>query len=365
MTIRVLAVSPGSDLPETHSLIGLHQRGVKMTVLHSASSQNAFMLEEAGVPHDIIELNSRWDKAATKIIRQHLIDTQADILHMYTNRAVQNGLRASRGLNVKLIAYRGITGVEKVSDPISWMTFLNPRLDKIICVADAVRRHLVGLKLLWWKFPPDKAVTVYKGHDVSWYDMPPVPRSELGLPDDAIAVVCTVNDRPRKGLPYFLEAGKYLADVPNLHFVLIGNIDRQKHAAALAASGMKERVHFTGFRNDVSQVMAACNICILPAYKREGLPRGIIEGMATGVTPIVADAGGSPELIEHGVTGLVFAPASAPAIAEAIRRLCEDPAACAAMGQAAKARLQKHFHVSTTIDKTLAIYSQVSGKTVA
>ncbi|MEM7083116.1 MAG: glycosyltransferase family 4 protein [Pseudomonadota bacterium] len=360
--MRVLAISPSGDLPETQSLIGLHQRGVDMTVLHGAAAPNAHRLEEAQVPHAVLELRSRWDRHATRAIREHIHQLDPDIVHMFTNRAVQNGLRASKGLRPKLLAYRGIAGVEKVHDPISWLTFLNPRIDKIICVADAIRQHYLTLRLPGWRFPPDKAVTVYKGHDVSWYNQPAIARSELNVPDDATVVVCTVNDRPRKGLPYLIDACHQLADLAQLHVLLVGNIDQGKYADTLARCRMRDRIHFTGFRRDVTQVIAAADICILPATKREGLPRGIIEGMVNGVTPTVADAGGSPELIEHGKSGMIFAPADAGAIADTLRYLVEHPNQCKAMGAAAQQRIQNDFHYTTTIAKTFDIYTELTAQ---
>ena len=361
--MRVLAISPSGDLPETRQLIGIHERGVQMTVLHGANAPNVQLLEDAGVPHKVLELNSRWDKQATGFIRQEIIDGDPDIIHMFTNRAVQNGLRASRGLRPRLLAYRGIAGVEKVHDPISWLTFLHPRIDKIICVADAIRQHLVSLKLLWWRFPPNKAITIYKGHDVSWYQKPAASRADLGVPEDATVLVCTVNDRPRKGLSYLIDACHQMADLEQLHVLLVGNIDRQKYTETLSRCDMRERIHFTGYRKDVTQVIAAADICILPATKREGLPRGIIEGMVNEVTPTVADAGGSPELIEHGVSGMIFKPASSSAIADTIRYLVTHPDECKAMGKVARERIQRDFHYTTTIEKTYAVYEELVKKT--
>ena len=63
--MRVPAISPSGDLPKTHQLIGLSKRGVDMTVLHGANAPNAQLLEDAGVPHKVLDLNSRRDKHAT------------------------------------------------------------------------------------------------------------------------------------------------------------------------------------------------------------------------------------------------------------------------------------------------------------
>ena len=122
---------------------------------------------------------------------------------------------------------------------------------------------------------------------------------------------------------------------------------------------MKESIHLTGFRTDAAQVLAACDACILPAIKREGLPKAIIEGMVHGVTPIVTNTGGSPELIEPGVSGLVIEPSSTSAISHAISELANDPERNQEMGKAAQARIQRDFNTVATVEQTLDVYRKV------
>ncbi len=359
--MRVLAVTGHSDLPETHMFIGLKEAGVHLEVMCPDKAPRRQLLLDAGVPVHSLDLKSRFDKDGTAQIRQRLQDGQFDILHTFNNKAVSNGLRASKALPVKFIAYRGIEANVSVFDPASWTTYLNPRVDKIICVADAIRRYLANMKFLWWRFPPGKAITIHKGHDLSWYQAPPVSRDELGLPDNAFVVGCTANERPRKGLPYFIEAARQLPEHADIHFLLIGEIGGPKTMQSIENSPASERIHLTGFRTDAPQVLASCDVCILPALKREGLPKGIIEGMVYGVTPIVTDSGGSPELIEQGKSGLIIEPASSSAIAGAITRLYEDRDACRQMGEEARERIQRDFHYSATIEKTLSVYRELLG----
>ena len=107
--------------------------------------------------------------------------------------------------------------------------------------------------------------------------------------------------------------------------------------------------------------MAACNACILPALKREGLPKAIIEGMVNKVTPIVTNTGGSPELMTEDC-GLVIEAGSSEAIANAITTLAKDPVKNAAMGEAAQARIQNDFHTSVTVEQTLTLYRELTSQ---
>ena len=357
--MRVLAVTGHSDLPETQMFVGLHDAGVHLEVMCPDDAPHRQILIDSGIEVHSLRLKSRLDKPGAMQIRQRLLGGEFDILHAFNNKAVSNGLRAAKGSGARFIAYRGIEANVSVFDPASWTTYLHPRVDKIICVADAIRRYLVNMRFLWWKFPADKAVTIHKGHDLGWYQAPAVSRSELGVPEDAMVVGCIANERPRKGLPYLIEAAKLLPHDANIHLLLIGNIDGKKTMQSIADSPSRERIHLTGFRRDAPQVLASCDACILPALKREGLPKAIIEGMVYAVAPIVTNSGGSPELIEHGKSGLIIPPGSSQAIADAISRLSEDRAACRQMGIEAQQRIQRDFHISRTIEQTLSVYREL------
>lgn len=359
MPIRVLIVTSHSDLPETQQFIGLKAAGVYLEVMCPDEAPHRQKLIDAGISVHSQDLKSRFDKRGTQQIRQLLISGQFNIIHCFNNKAVSNGLRASKGLPVKFIAYRGIVGNVSFFDPMSWTTYLNPRVDKIICVANAIRDHFHNMRFLFWGLNKDKIITIYKGHDLSWYQAPAIPRAEWGIPEDAFLVGCTANERPRKGLPYLIEACKGLPTEANIHLLLIGNIQGKETLDNIKASPMKDRIHLTGFRRDAPQILASCNACILPALKREGLPKAIIEGMVYGVTPIVTDSGGSPELLQEGESGLIIPPASSKVISEAILQLYSDQDKSREMGKRAQLRIQSDFHTSTTISRTLEVYQEL------
>jgi len=360
MAIRVLAITEHSDLPETWQFIGLHNAGVELRVICADSAPYKQLLLDAGIELTWLKLHSRFDSKGRVAIQSVLDEGEFDIVHVFNNRALQNTLPLLKNSPIKLIAYRGIEGNVSVFDPISWLTYLNPRVDKIICVANAIRDYFNRLRFLWWRFPEDKAITIYKGHDLSWYRKPAIPRSTWGIPDDAFLVGCIANERPRKGLSYLVGALPRIARLGmNIHLLLIGSINARKTLASVQQSPLKKNIHLTGYRTDAAQVLAACDACILPAIKREGLPKAIIEGMARRVTPIVTNTGGSPELIESGVSGLVIEAASTGAISEAIGYLARNPVQNHEMGIAAQARIERDFNTVATVEQTLALYREI------
>lgn len=354
--MQVVCVTGHSDRPEAETFIGLSRSGVHMHVLCPEAAPHFRRLSDAGVQVTPFDLAKRIDRDGIRNIRSIIRKDRSEILHLFNNKAVSNGILASTNLPVKIIAYRGIVANVSFFNPMSWMTYLNPKVDRIVCVAEAVRQYLLEMRLLWYRMPRGKPVTIYKGHHLDWYRDHPAELSEFGIPQNAFVVGCTANIRPRKGIHVLIDATHYLpADLP-IHVLLIGHMDSPKLRKQIQKSPYRDRIHLAGFRNDAPAVQAACNAVVLPALRREGLPKVIIEAMAYGVPPVVTNSGGSPELIEDKKSGLIVPPGDAPAIAEAIQSLFHDPALCQNLGRNARERIGSCFRIEDTILKTKALY---------
>ncbi|MEE8249480.1 MAG: glycosyltransferase family 4 protein, partial [Gammaproteobacteria bacterium] len=311
---------------------------------------------EAGVAVLDIELRSRFDSAGTRLLRDELRRGQYDILHVFNNKGLQNGLVASRGIDIRVVAYRGIVGNVSFFDPISWRRFLNPRIDRIVCVADAVRNYFLKMRPAFLRLPAERLVTIYKGHSLDWYTDAPADLTEFGVPPEAFVIGCVANVRPRKGIEFLVDAMAELPGDWQPHLLLVGHMDAPYLDKRIAMSPVADRIHKTGHRVDAPSLSAACDVFVLPSIRREGLARALIEAMAYGVPPIVTDCGGSPELVVDGVSGFVVPVRDSRAISHAIRRLHEDPALCERIGRAARRRIGDAFRIEDTIEQTMALY---------
>ena len=359
MTIRILSIIAHPDRPTTETFIGFHRAGIDITVVCPSEHPHHQLLVDAGVPTMDMRFNRKFDRKAIKLLREELKRGKYDILHTYSNNAISNGLIATRGLQIKIVAYRGIVAAVGFLDPVSWLRYLNPRIDRIICVCDAIRDYFLSMKPKFLRMPPERPVTVHKGHKLEWYTAEPADLGEVGIPDGAFVVACITNNRPRKGLQYLVEAMALLPqDIP-AHLLLVGHMRGKILDKAINDSPLKDRIHRPGFRKDAPAITAACDVFCLPSVKREGLPRSVIEAMAYRVPPIVTNSGGSPELVEDGESGLIVPIRDAQAIADAIVKLYRDPEYRKKLGEGARDRIASNFRNEDTVTKIIAVYREL------
>ncbi len=357
MPIRSLCITESADRPTTASFVGLRNAGIDVSVVCPADHPNNGTLTEAGVPTVDIRLPKNFDTEGIAALRAELVRGRYHIMHTFNNKAVSNGLRAVKGLPVKVVCYRGIVGAVGFLDPMSWMRYLNPRIDRIVCVAEAIRRHFLEMQPAFLRMPEERPVTIHKGHKLEWYTDTPADLSKDGIPGDAFVVGCTANYRPRKGIDFLIDAFEQLPD--DAHLVLVGRMGADKLTKRIERSPAGNRIHRLGFRNDAPAVSAACDVFCMPSTKREGLARAIIEAMAYGVPAVVTSAGGSPELVVDGECGFVVPPRDANALAAAIRKLYDDPELRTTMGAAARERIATDFRNEDTVSKTVELYQEL------
>lgn len=359
MAIRSLCITRNADRPTIHTLIGMHEAGIEVTVVVATDNPNKQTLDNAGVPTLEIDLPKNFDKDGMAALREELIRGDYHIMHTFNNKAVSNGLRAVKGLPVKIICYRGIVGAVSFLDPMSWLRYLNPRIDRIVCVCEAIRQYYLQMQPKFLRMPEERPVTIHKGHNLEWYESAPADLTKFGIPAGAFTVACTANYRPRKGVDYLIDAMEMLPQDIEAHLVLIGRMDDDKLTDRIKASPIGDRIHRVGFVDNAPEMSAACDVFCMPSTKREGLARSVIEAMAYRVPPIVSEAGGSPELVVDGECGYVVPVKDAAAIADKIEKLYRDPELKRTMGEAARVRIGTDFRNQETVRKTIALYEEL------
>jgi len=356
LRIKVLCITEDPDRPTIATFLGMHEEGIDISVVCSQQHYRHKELVDAGLNTIPIEFKGRNDSHAISQLREELHKGKYDIIHLLGNRALQNGLIATRGISIRIVVYRGIVGNVSFFNPISWKRTLNPRIDRIICVADAVRDHFLRMWPVSLRVPSKHLITIHKGHNVDWYKKPPANLKDFGVPEGAFVVGCVATYRPRKGIEVLIEAMKDFPDDWDIHLLLVGDMDSKKLDKKILASPVSRKIHRVGYVEDATPLTAACDVFVLPSIKREGLARSVIEAMVYRVPSIVTDCGGSPELVVDGITGIVVPTRDPRAINNAICRLYENPDLRLQMGQAARQRIESKFRIKDTIKKTITVY---------
>ncbi|MDF1874421.1 glycosyltransferase family 4 protein [Sulfurimonas sp. SAG-AH-194-I05] len=325
MNVLVLASTKGaynSLRPETEIYVSLAKMGVCITIMTQEDGEYSARFLEHGISIINAEYKKKIDFSVIKKIKQVIEDKKIDIVYATESKSISNGVIASFGTEVKLVTYRGTTGGLYRRDPSAYLNALNPRVNGVVCVSQAVQRH-VDKQVFSSK---KRVVTIYKGHKREWYDQGKLDLSEFGTNENNFNIAFVANVRPHKGLIYLLEAAKEISELENIHILLMGKaIDKEPYNSAIQNSGMQERIHMTGFRNDVPAIIASCDVLVHASTRKEGLPRVILEALSCD-TPVIASSNPSSlEVIEDGINGFITPIKKYLAIAEKIKELYENP----------------------------------------
>jgi glycosyltransferase involved in cell wall biosynthesis len=170
---------------------------------------------------------------------------------------------------------------------------------------------------------------------------------------------------PRKGIRFLLEAAAALKpQFPDLKIVLAGDGFERPELVRLASElGISSDVTFLGWvpNADLPQYYRAAAVSVIPSLE-EGFGIPAAEAMGCEVAVVASDAGGLPEVVENGVTGLVVPRGDANALAQAIGSLLADPQRRRRMGQAGRARALRLFDWDRSAEQFEEIYREVASR---
>lgn len=357
--MKVLFVTDKCDRPESELFIGLSKK-IDVTVMCHPEGRNYPLLQAAGVKLIELKLAGRFDKEGTAKIKQELYAGDYDIVHAFNSRAVTCAVRAGKRHRAKILGYRGVTTNMSYLQPENWFSFLNPRLDGTFCVAEAVRQSMLKARFLWFRIPSEKLKTIYKGHKPEWYQGEPADLSAYGVPEGATVMCCLSRNSMRKGIATLLEAFDRLPSELNAHLLLVGNINDNKEAhERVAQCKHPDRVHFTGYTNNPTGVIRACDLLVSASESGEGLPRVVVEAMCVERPVVATDAGGTPEVVLNNETGLLVEQGDAKQLHRAILNVLEHPQAAKERADKALARIYSVFHADDTAKNTYKWYEEL------
>ncbi len=176
-------------------------------------------------------------------------------------------------------------------------------------------------------------------------------RAEFGVPDGRVVITAVARLVRHKGYPELLAA---MRDV-EAELWVVGERLFSDHGEDMepyfAQAGLGARLRRLGYRRDVTAILAASDIFVLPSHF-EGLPMSVIEAMLCGLPVVATNIRGPREQVEEGVTGLLVPAADIAALRMALLRMVDDPALRARMGAAGRARAVLAFDEAMVVRTT-------------
>ncbi|MDR2876758.1 MAG: glycosyltransferase family 4 protein [Chromatiales bacterium] len=211
-----------------------------------------------------------------------------------------------------------------------WLThkvrawYANRLVDRIIAVSEKVKGRL----LEDWQYTPGKIVVVRNGvywqHFIRDEERGHACRVRCDIPSDGFVFGMVTRLSEEKGIDIALRALRYAMDsvLGRRPYLLIagGGPQANELQALSAALGVDENVRFIGFISDVRDVLFASDV-ILFSSRLEGLPLGLLEGMAAGCVPVVTQVSGMPEVVDSSEIGFVVSPESPVELGEAMKNV--------------------------------------------
>jgi len=232
------------------------------------------------------------------------------------------------------------------------------QVDCFVCASDAIRKIVIADGV-----PPSRAVTIHEGIDLGHVAAAPAAdlHAELWLPHHAPIVGNVAALVPHKGQRHLIDAAAMVVrQVPDARFVIAGEGElRAQLERQIKERHLEKHVFLAGFRPDILSVHKAFEIFVMSSVT-EGLGTSLLDAMACGKPVVATTAGGMPEVVADGQTGILVPPRDDEALAAAIVKLLKDERLRGSMGEAGGRRVRERFSSERMVQDTLELYRRVA-----
>lgn len=326
---------------------GLADRGHEVAV--SCAPQSP-LNNHLAVPSVPLAVRRKFDFRAFSQYLRHFRARRYDVVHVHFSPDFLLPAMAARATGQPLsIMTRHVvlpwSGVK--------VRLYNALFDHFIGVSDAVRNQLLTSGISPSKISVAKAgcpaLTPLKGREVT--------RRELGIDNGQVSVGFFGRLVQEKGLDVLISAAASLPQGIGFEVFGTGPLRNELEAHA-KSSGSPVRFH--GFREDVSDCIAAVDAVIIPSVWEEAFPYAALEAMSVGRPVLASRVGGLPEIVEEGETGYLFERGDPADLGAATARLLANPASARQMGERARELHRCRYTVDKMAERIEAVYIAAS-----
>jgi len=234
------------------------------------------------------------------------------------------------------------------------------QVDCFLAASEAIRKMLVADGV-----DASRTITIHEGIDVDHVRAAPAVNvhEAFFLPHGAPVVGNVAALVPHKGQRYLIDAAhRVVQQMPDVRFVILGEGELRDHLEKqVHEHHLEKHVFLPGFRIDVLGCIKAFDLFVMSSVT-EGLGTSLLDAMAAARPIVATTAGGIPEIVDDGATGLLVPPRDPRALADAIVRALGDRSLRQRMGDAGFARVNEHFTVERMVEQTIEVYTRVTAK---
>lgn len=326
---------------------------------HGKSNELLRRAAEEGIVCSELGLRSPFHPGAVTELAGFMKSQGTDLLVGHGYKANVVGRLATWCTGIPFLAVsRGWTGESRRIRFYEFLDRLFLRLaDAVVAVSEGQRQKVIACGVR-----PDKVLVIHNAIDLSTYPGPAEKnmRDELGIPKDAILAATAGRLSPEKNHLGLVQAAKrVLSENPDVYFVVFGEgFLRPELEKAVADAGIRDRFFLPGFRNDVRSLLHECDIFVLPSHT-EGLPNVVLEAFACRKPVVATRVGGTPEVVLHGVDGLLVPPKAMEEMGVCILTLATDPDLRMRMGTCGYEHVRSAFDFAFQTRTYLELYGSL------
>ena len=304
------------------------------------------------IPDMVRELSFIHDIKAYFALKKFFKAGKFDVVHTHSSKAGIIGRLAARAAKVPVVvhtvhgqAFHPYQSKWKNRLYIALERFAAKYCDKIYAVAQAMIDQCVAANVA----PADKYMVVYSGMDTTAFANAAREtelRQKLGIPENARTIVTVARLFHQKGYEFVIPAAeKVLAVDPDVHFLFVGDGPMYDELQSyLKSKNIDRNFHFAGLvpPAEVCRYLAQSDL-LWHLSLHEGLPRAVVQALASGIPAIGFALDGTPEVIINGETGFTTGAEDIDAVTNYTLELFKDDEMRRTMGANGKARVLKQF----------------------
>jgi glycosyltransferase involved in cell wall biosynthesis len=340
---------------------------IEIVALAPKAGRLSQLLAERGIRHVPLSLRDETDtRLPREVVAERLKETisTADPHVVHANSLSMGRLTGAIAEELGRPCIAHLRDILKLSRAA--INDLN-RNHALLAVSEATRTFHIAQGL-----DADRTRVLYNGVDCDQFqprDATGRLKRELGLDEQAFLVGTIGQIGLRKAQDVLAEAAVLVGPhQPNVHFLLIGERNsakaesiafEQNIARRFQEAGLSDRLHPLGYRDDMPSLLNELDLLVHPA-KQEPLGRVLLEAAASGLPIVATNVGGTPEILEDGVSARLVPPGNSDALADAMRELSADASQRIRLADEARHTIRERFGIDQAAQRLCAVWHKIA-----